>query len=218
MPKGTEPPTSGESTDVDAVRSALRRERTNLAQARQALDRERAELAKQRAQLDARRAGREAHDGRAASDPLEESWVVQGAGSFLSWAQDDEDDDGLPRPRGGRDAPALDRLVEALSDRVAVRLEARVAQAVHEALLREREALREQREQLTRSASALERQRQQLEERWHTLRQVEGSRSLTETKLDLTPIELPPPQAPQCPKEAPRKPPSERMKRPQPPA
>lgn len=210
MSKAADSSRNGGSTDVDAVRSSLRRERATLAQARAALDRERAELTRQRVELEAKRAGREAQGPR---DPLEESWVVQGAGSFLSWSDDttggDDDDDG-PRPRS-REGPPLDRVVEAIADRVAVRLEARVAQAVHEALLREREALREQREQLSRTASALERQRQQLEERWQSLRQIEGSRSLTETKLDLTPIELPQPTPARA-----TKPPSERLKRPPP--
>lgn len=114
----------------------------------------------------------------ARADPLEESWVVQGPGNFLSWQADDDE-----APRGPD--PRLDRLAESLVTRVGQRLEARlivaIAAAVHEALLRERESLREQREALARTASALEKQRQLLETRWEALR---AARLDDETKAE----------------------------------
>ncbi len=212
-------PTQGRPTDAAAARETLRRERTSLAQARAQLDRERADLVRLREQLEARkdttRARREpAADPLTASDPLEESWVVQGPGpaSLLSWSEDETGDEERPRRRGG--TPQVDRLVEAIADRVSVRLEARVAQAIHEALAREREALRDQREQLSRTAAALERQRQNLEERWETLRLAE-KRAMADTKLELPPVEPPPPQIPPPRRGSDRlKPPSDRLRRP----
>lgn len=211
-------PANGRPTDAAAAREALRRERTGLAQARAQLDRERAELVRMREQLEARRdttGARGRGDPLTASDPMEESWVVQGPGpgSLLTWSEEDDGEEPerprRRRPTGG--SSQVDRLVEAIVDRVGTRLEARVAQAVHEALAREREALREQREQLSRTAAALERQRQNLEERWETLRLAE-KRSLSDTKLELPPVEPPPPQ--QIRKSDRLKPPSDRMRRP----
>jgi hypothetical protein len=210
-------PANGRPTDALAAREALRRERTSLAQARTQLDRERAELMRLREQLEARREGtrsrRAGADPLTVSDPLEESWVVQGPGGFLTWSEEDDGDghDGPARRRGKN--PQVDRLVEAIADRVSTRLEARVAQAVHEALAREREALRDQREQLSRTAALLERQRQNLEERWETLRLAE-KRSLADTKLELPPVEPPPPQVPLRRTSDRLKPPSDRLKPP----
>lgn len=209
MPVHGEPTSGRRPTDATATREALRRERTSLAQARAQLDRERAELERLREELEARldRSRRApAVDPLTASDPLEESWVVQGP-SPLAWAGDDDDD--APRRPRRRATSQVDRLVEAIVDRVGTRLEARVAQAVHEALARERETLREQREQLARTAAALERQRQHLEERWETLRLAE-QRSPAETKLELPPVEPPPPRRP----SDRLRPPSDRLRRP----
>ncbi len=214
-------PTSGRPTDAAAAREALRRERSGLAQARAQLDRERAELVRLREQLEARRDTTRSRRGQpdplTASDPMEESWVIggPGPGSPLTWSSDAEDGAEPERPRRRASGSSqVDRLVEAIVDRVGTRLEARVAQAVHEALAREREALRDQREQLSRTAAALERQRQNLEERWETLRLAE-KRSLADTKLELPPVEPPPPQVPPPRRGSDRvKPPSDRMKRP----
>ncbi|MBX3465966.1 MAG: hypothetical protein KF878_03580 [Planctomycetes bacterium] len=186
MPIRGEPAGGGQSEPA-AVREAMRRERSSLAQARAQLDRERAELVRLREELEGK-PRRAASDPLTASDPLEESWVVQGSpNGLLGW--DDEDED-LPRPRRRAGPAQVDRLVEAIADRVSTRLEARVAQAVHEALAREREALKDQREQLARTAALLERQRQHLEERAEALRQLE-QRSLADTKQELPVVEPP---------------------------
>jgi hypothetical protein len=180
----------------------MRRERLGLAQARAALDRERAELTRLRAQLaeQQRKSGqgrRDEAEALDASDPLDESWVVQGAGSFLSWCAHDEDDTEA-RARGRRGpSEQFERLADAIAERMSLRLEARVAQAVHEALAREREALKDQREQLGRTAAQLERQRQALEARWEALRAgrppiVEADTRPGGTEILLPPVDAPP--------------------------
>ena len=218
-----EPTNGSRPTDALAAREALRRERTGLAQARAQLDRERAELMRLREQLEARRDTTRGGSRRArgvdpltVSDPLEESWVVGGpaAGSPLTWSEEDDGSEPERPRRRASGSSHIDRLVEAIADRVSTRVEARVAQALHEALAREREALREQREQLSRTAAALERQRQNLEERWETLRLAE-QRGLAETKHEL--VEPPPPQLPPPRRGSDRlKPPSDRLRRPPP--
>ncbi|MCO5166459.1 MAG: hypothetical protein M9894_08850 [Planctomycetes bacterium] len=191
MPIRGEPANGGGHSEPAAAREAMRRERSSLAQARAQLDRERAELVRLREQLEAGRdpprSRRPGVDPLTASDPLEESWIAQSpAGGLQDW----DDDEDLPRPRRRAGPTQVDRLVEAIADRVSTRLEARVAQAVHEALAREREALKDQREQLARTAALLERQRQHLEERAEALRQLE-QRSLADTKQELPAIEPP---------------------------
>jgi hypothetical protein len=209
--RGEPPPAkgSGRTTDVIAVPEGLSRERTSLAQARAALDKERAELAQLRLQVEAKRR-RDEGKSPTASDPLEESWVVQGPGNFLSWCADDEDDDG---PRAGGD-PRLDRLAEAIVGRVGPRLEARliaaIAAALHEALGRERESLKDQREALARTAAALEKQRQMIETKWEALRAAQG-RIDEDTKAEG--IIIQPPASPRPGSDRLPKPPSGRLPR-----